>query len=646
MRLQLNVTTISKITLILFLFLLITTAEGAVKLPPLIADNMVIQREKEIHLWGSADAGEKVIVHFRKKRYETVADKNGSWSLLLPPSAAGGPFTMTINEITLRNIMIGDVWICSGQSNVDIPIYRVEDLYKQLTDTLRRDKVRLLKVSNNTHIAGTEEELADTHWRILAPENVSDFSALSYFLANDLYEKTGIPQGVIATSWGGTPIQAWIGEKYVKKYPHYYNEMLLTRDNEYVAQVNYAAKVAGRAWNELLYRLDPGVQEKWYAPDYDDRQWQTVNQYDSGEWTRSEHGPLNGSYWFRQEIEVAKVHAGEEALLRVGCLVDADSTYLNGVLVGTTGYQYPPRKYRIPAGLLREGKNLITIRLIGGSNAAFVKDKPYKIVYNNGEEQPLSAHWKFRHGAYMPLQRIQAISLQNIATACYNSMIWPLRHYPVAGVLWYQGESNTGRAEEYEWLLGDLMANWREIWNEPSLPFFIVQLPDFMEPTETPSESGWVRLRESQRRAARKDPNAELIVGLGLGEWNDIHPLRKKELAERASIEIRRKVYGQPVVVTPRLMSGEVRGNQVILTFSDIVKGDADGSVYDFELSADGRIYQNAKAIAKENKVYITCPDIENPVSVRYAWRNTPPRANLKGRNDLPLPTFQWDYSH
>lgn len=635
----------SRILLTITFSLLITPLFGSVKLSPLISDNMMIQREKEIELWGNADAGELVTLLFLKRRYETVADQHGRWSLLLPPCAAGGPYTMKINDITLRNIMVGDVWIVSGQSNVDLPIYRVEDLYKELTDTLRKEKIRLLKVANNTHIAGTEEELADTRWRVLAPENVSDFSALSYFLALDLYEKTGIPQGVIATSWGGTPIQSWIGEAYLKKYPHYYNEMLLTRNEIYVSQVNRAAQVAGRNWNELLYTLDPGVHEKWYATAYDDRQWQTIDQYDNGSWTHNEHGPFNGSYWFRQEIEVDATHAGEEALLRVGRLIDADSTYLNGVLVGTTGYQYPPRKYHIPAGLLKSGKNVITIRLIGGSNAAFIKDKPYKIVYSNGDEQPLSAHWKFRHGALMPHQRVQAISLQNIATACYNSMIWPLRHYPVSGVLWYQGESNTSRAKEYEMLLGDLMANWRESWNEPSLPFFIVQLPDYMPSTEIPSESGWVTLRESQRRATCNDRNAELVVGLGLGEWNDIHPLRKREMAERASLEIRKKIYGQPVIVTPRLVRGEISGNSVTLTFTDIVKGDADGRVYDVELSADGRVYRNAEAVVNENKLLITCSGIEKPVSVRYAWRNTPPRANLKGENGLPLPTFQWDRS-
>lgn len=646
MRILLNGPLSITITVIILSLLLVPTTQGAVKLSPLISDNMVIQRDKEIHLWGKADAEEKVTVQFMNKTYKTTANKEGNWSIQLPPAAAGGPYTLKINEISLQNILIGDVWVISGQSNVDLPIYRVEDLYKQLTDTLRKEKVRLLKVANNTHVSGTEEDLADTRWRILSPENVSDFSAISYFLANDLFDKTGIPQGVIATSWGGTPIQAWIADEYAQKYPHYYNELLLTRNDDYVSQVNHTSQVAGRAWSALLYRLDPGVKEKWYATEYDDGQWETVNQYDSNSWTQNQHGPFNGSYWFRQEVEIDASHAGEEAMLRVGCLVDADSTYINGVLVGTTGYQYPPRKYRIPSELLKEGKNVVAIRLIGGRNASFVKDKPYKIVFNNGEEQPLSPRWKFRHGAYMPQQRIQGIGLQNVATACYNSMIWPLRHYPISGVLWYQGESNTGRAEEYEGLLEDLMANWRAIWKEQSLPFFIMQLPDFMPPSDNPSESGWVTLRESQRRATANDPNAELVVGLGLGEWNDIHPLRKKELAERASIEIRNKVYGQPVVITPRLVSGKVEKSQVILTFSDEVKGDANGKVFDFELSADGQRYKNANASAVGNKVYITCNEINSPVSVRYAWRNTPPRANLKGRNDLPLPTFQWDTTH
>ena len=233
--------------------------------------------------------------------------------------------------------------------------------------------------------------------------------------------------------------------------------------------------------------------------------------------------------------------------------------------------------------------------------------------------------------------------MQNSPTACYNAMLYPLRNYPISGVLWYQGESNTSRPKEYQQLLENLMDNWRTIWNNETLPFFIVQLPNFMAPTHTPSESGWVTLRESQRRATVNDDNAQLVVGLGLGEWNDIHPLRKKDLAERASIEIRKKIYKQDVITTPQLVKGEILDDVVILSFSDEILGDETGEVFDFEISEDGRRYHNAKAVIKNNKVYISNSNIHRPVSVRYAWSNSPPNANLMGKNNLPLPTFQWD---
>lgn len=629
--------------LILLAILTVNIARSEVKLPQLLSDNMILQRDTKIHLWGYADPQEKITIQFKGETKNTTADINGNWSVFLNPSSAGGPYTIVINDKTISNVLIGDVWLCSGQSNVDLPIYRVEDLYKNLTDTLHRSKVRLIKISNATNILSREEDVKNTYWRELAPDNVSDFSAISYFLANDLYEKTGIPQGVIACSWGGTPIQSWIGEEYIKKYPHYYSEMLMVQDDEYTAQVNRASQTAGRAWSKTLYKLDPGVHEKWYSEFIDESEWSNVYQFDNRKWTQSEKGPFSGSYWFRQHIKIDKKYAGSKATLRLGCLVDADSTYLNGVLVGTTGYQYPPRKYNIPEGLLKEGNNVITVRLIAGANAEFVKEKPYKIVFPDNSEIQLSEEWKFRQGAYMSPQNIQGINMQNRPTACYNAMLYPLHRFPVSGVLWYQGESNTGRAKEYEYLLGDLMDNWRRIWDNETLPFFIVQLPEFMPPTYTPSESGWVTLRESQRRATINDEHAELIVGLGLGEWNDIHPLRKKELAERVSLEIRNKVYNQDVIITPRLTGGTINGNKVVLSFSGDIYGNEDGEVYDFEISDDGKTYKNARALVKNNSIFIFSDEINRPVSVRYAWRNTPPAANLKSKNKLPLPTFQWD---
>ena len=628
---------------LLLTFFIVSEAYSQVRLSNIFSDNMILQRNTEIKLWGDADPEEKINIEFKKKTYSTTADSEGNWSIKLDSSNEGGPYTISINDIILNNVLVGDVWLCSGQSNIDLPIYRVEDLYKDLTDTLRQNKVRLLKVPNATNVHHKYDDIEETYWRELAPENVSDFSSFSYFLANDLYEKTGIPQGVIASSWGGTPIQSWIGEDYIMDYPNYYSELLLVQDSNYVEQVNAVSHTANRKWNNLLYKLDKGVHEKWYSEYLDESDWREVSQYNSREWTQTELGNFNGSYWFRQHINIDQDYTGNEAVLRLGCLVDADSTYVNGVLVGTTGYQYPPRKYIIPEGLLKEGDNVITIRLIGGPNAEFVKDKPYKIVFSDNTELHLSEIWKFRHGAHMPSKNIQGIGLQNSPTACYNAMLYPLSNFSISGVLWYQGESNTSRPKEYQPLLKNLIENWRTIWNNETLPFFVVQLPDFMRPSHTPSESGWVTLRESQRRATIDDDNTNLVVGLGLGEWNDIHPLRKKELAERASLEIRNKIYDQDVIVTPRLLKGEVLDNTVILTFTDEVFGSENGEVFDVEISEDGASYHNANAVVKDNKLYISNSNVKHPISVRYAWRNTPPEANLVSKNELPLPTFQWD---
>ena len=617
-------------------------AYAKVKLPHLIADNMVLQRNHDIHIWGDADSNEEIIIKFKGKKYKTTANDQGKWSVMLKPAKAGGPYTMDINDISLKNILIGDVWLCSGQSNIDLTIRRVEDLYKKETDTLRVPSVRLFKVNNQTNIHSTQEEISPTTWHELAPENVENFSSFSYFLARDLYEKTKIPQGVIACSWGGTPIQTWIGAKNFADYPQYATEIQLMQNDEFVKQANATARIADHNWHNLLYKLDKGVHEKWYTTDFDDSSWITISQ-NKNTWGRDKNGAFNGSYWFRQHIQIDAAHAGKPALLYMGRLIDADSTFVNGQCVGTTGYEWPPRKYQIPAGVLKEGDNVITVRIIAGSNASFVKDKPYKLIFSETDEQQLSENWKFHHGAYMPQRRSYGIGMQNIPSTCYNAMLYPLHKFPISGAVWYQGESNTNRPAEYEEMLALLMKDWRDIWNNETLPFFIVQLPDYMEPSDYPSNSGWVSLRESQRRATVKDENAELVVGLGLGEWNDIHPLRKKEMAERASLEIQKKIYGMNVSITPRLEGGEVKGNQVILNFSDEVLGDINGNLYDFELSDESGKYQNATATANGKQVIITCNDINNPTSVRYAWRNTPPKANLKGKNRLPLPTFQWD---
>lgn len=297
-------------------------------------------------------------------------------------------------------------------------------------------------------------------------------------------------------------------------------------------------------WDRSLYKGDKGLHDSifWYNTEFDDSNWASIDMFSSG-WSINKGYPINGSHWFRQAVELSPTQI-KDGVLRVGCIVDADSVFVNGTFVGTTAYQYPPRIYKVPASILKAGKNIITVRLISyGGRPSFVKDKPYCFILG-GDSIKLSSQWKYKLGCEMPT-RVNGVSFQNVPTGMYNSMISPLSKLQFKGVLWYQGESNTGRSHEYEALLSSMIIDWRSKLNNSTLPFFIIQLPNFMQTHTYPSESGWAQLREAQRLVTTKLPNTALVVGLGLGEWNDIHPLNKKELAKRVALQADRLAYNQ-----------------------------------------------------------------------------------------------------
>lgn len=352
-------------------------ADAKVKLPALISDGMVLQREQSVKVWGTADAGESITVKFQKKSYHATADANGRWSITLPPLKAGGPFPMQVNDIKLNDILVGDVWLCSGQSNMELPVRRVMDMFSQEILSYNNEKIRHILIPQEYNFHAPQEELSETGWKTLTQENVMDFSALAYFFAKEMYEKTGIPVGLINSSWGGTPVEAWISEEGLKEFPLYINSKRLYEDDAYCSHIKKLEGENFYRWNLSLYRGDAGLHESipWYAANYDDNSWQTVNMF-SQSWGNNGLNPIGGSHWLRQDIEIPQSWNGKEATLRLGCIVDADSVYVNGVFVGTTGYQYPPRIYRIPAGVLKSGKNNVTVRIVSnGGQPSFVQEK-------------------------------------------------------------------------------------------------------------------------------------------------------------------------------------------------------------------------------------------------------------------------------
>ena len=637
------------------------TAGAKVQLPKLFQSGMVLQRNQPIPVWGKADAGEQVTITFRKKVYTTTAGADGRWQIDLPKQKAGGPYTMEVSsesaaseKVELTDVLVGDVWLCSGQSNIDVTIERVYPQYVSDIDTFNLPQVRLFRVQNETNAHGPQDDIRPTtiNWKPLTKQNAWLFSAVGSFLGKRMFETTGVPQGIIVNSWGGTPIEAWIpADSLQQNYPMQVEKTRLYDNPEFVRTQAQANNMADRRWNELLDQQDVGIAQHFTALDYDDSAWQTIDQRQWG-WRGT------GSTWLRQHVQVDKAHAGQPARLLLGTLFDADITYVNGQQVGRTYYQYPPRRYDIPEGLLREGDNVITVRFINKYGVAhFIPEKPYMLCFgaDRMSQNPmpkdviaLSSQWKHHDGATMPSCPSGDVGLQNMATTLYNAVVHPLAPYALSGIVWYQGESNTGNPTPYADYLRKLMGSWRTLWQRPELPFCIVQLANYdgrqqtgmpspITPQPDPVNSNWARLREAQRTVAVNDPSAQLACIIDLGEKVDIHPLRKREVAERVALCFDRQVYGKQVTLAPQPVQSSADGSTVTLTFDQPLQV---GDIPEMEVAgADGR-FVNAEATA-QGKTVVLKSSVASPVKVRYAWKDCP-QAVLRGQNGLPASPFEW----
>ncbi|WP_028904526.1 sialate O-acetylesterase [Prevotella sp. P6B4] len=630
----------------------LSIADAKVSMPQLFQSGMVMQRGKTIPVWGKADVGETVTIRFNKKVYTTTADADGRWRIDLPKMKAGGPYQMSVNEQTIDNIMIGDVWLLSGQSNIDVTIERVYPQYTQEIDNYENSQIRLFRVQNETSTHGVKEDIRPTNinWKPANKQNAWLFSAAGYFLGKRMFEKNKVAQGIIVNSWGGTPIEAWISEDSLKTcYPMLIKKLQMYQNDAYIRAQMQANGAANQQWEAILNQTDPGYADA----KCDDSQWPVVNQND---WTWRG----TGSVWLRQHITIDKAHAGKPARLLLGTLFDRDVTYLNGKQIGQTGYQYPPRRYDIPEGLLQEGDNVIAIRFINKYGAAhFIPEKPYMFCFGDDRFSqnpmpqdviPLSQQWLMHVGAEMPQCPGGDVSLQNQPTTLYNAVLYPLAPYAINGVVWYQGESNTGNPA-YADYLKKLMGCWRDRWQE-QLPFVIVQLANYdgrqqsgfprpITPQLDPVNSGWAQLREAQRTAVKADARAELAVINDLGETVDIHPLRKKEVAERVALCFDKLLYNNKVKLSPEVVSTHVSDAAIQLTLDQPIQ---EGDLYTFEVCNNGSDkYQNVPAVGRGNVITLLYPTASQApcLKIRYAWKDDPKQANVRSLNGLPMSSFE-----
>lgn len=626
----------SKKWIVALLFLVKTMGFAQIKLPRLISDGMVLQCDKPVTMWGWAAPNEVVSCQFKNLKITTKANASGKWYLLLSPQKSGVSGDIVFkgsNEVKISDVVFGDVWLCSGQSNMVTPMERVMEKYADEIANANYPNIRYFFIPALTNLQKPQEDFPSGAWKKANPKDVLTFSSVAYFFAKSIHEKYKTPIGLINPSVGGTPIEAWISEEGLRNFD----------DLTPIIQKNKIETQKPKS--EILNPKseDLGLIEKWNDPNYMPKGWRNIHI--PGYWEDQGVKDLNGVVWYRRDIDVPAFMVGVPAKLFMGRIVDADFIYVNGQQVGNITYQYPPRRYDVPANVLKAGKNTIVIRVINyNGKGGFVPDKNYVLTANN-QNIDLKGDWQYKVGeVFEPMKPNPTFVAQNQPTALFNAMTAPVVPFPIKGVLWYQGESNTGKPAPYKDYLKALINDYRTQWKDPNLPFFYVQLANFMDVNYLPTESQWAELREAQRLAL-SEPNTAMVVTTDLGEWNDIHPLSKKPIGERLALAAQNIAYGDkkivpsgPIFKEAAIEKGKIRlkfdhvGNGLISKYGEDLKW--------FSIADYDKKFVWAKAVIENNDIIVSSEKVPTPQYVRYAWQDNPDGANLYNKEGLPASPF------
>jgi sialate O-acetylesterase len=618
-----------------------------VSLPFILSDNMVLQRDVPINIWGWAKPGEKVTVELQGLQVSTKTNTAGEWLVKLKPLAAGGPFELTVrgkNTIVLKNILAGDVYVCSGQSNMEWPLSQSRNwpADKALT---QNDRIRLFYVPKNTS-ARPLNNTREAHWEVSNEKSAAVFSAVGFYFGMNLNKRLGIPIGLINSNWGGTDIETWtsLETMYADK------DFTAVIDRMKSANLDELAKVAEqkqREWEQKVAQEDPGILEKWYLSETATTGWNTMKLPQT--WEGAGLPGLDGVVWFRKEILVPAEDAGKEAILSLGPVDDNDETYVNGELVGKTSQYDVPREYKVRAGLLKSGLNVIAVKVIdtGGGGGIWGTDKQMQLIIG-ADAITVAGDWMYMVGLNLPAPG-DAAGPNSYPSLLYNGMINPLINYAIKGAIWYQGENNAGQYMKYRELFPAMIRDWRAKWNIGEFPFFFVQLANYMEPAGAPQEnSSWAGLREAQTMTLSV-PATGMAVIIDIGEEKDIHPRNKDDVGYRLSLAAMKVAYGQDLVCSgPMYKSMSVNGNEITIDFASVGTGlvakDKYGYLKAFSVAGSDRKFVWAKArITDGNKVVVSAPGVITPVAVRYAWADNPDDANLYNLEGLPASPFRSD---
>jgi sialate O-acetylesterase len=618
---------------------------------------MVLQRNQPLPLWGWAAPGEKVTVTFQGKSYPAkTGGPAGKWTVTLPARPAGGPYELKVagtNTLVVKDVLLGDVWLAAGQSNMELPVHMAQDAAAEIA-AADFPRIRRIDVPNKAALTA-QTDFGGDGWQLCSPQTVGNFSAVAYFFARDLYRQYQVPIGLITAEWGGTPAEAWTSAEALRKLPDFTASVAAVAKlpgTIPTLQADYDARV--RAWQQSPAGQDQGLRPgalSWADPSFAPTDWPSMLLPGYWESQTEQLRDFDGIAWLRREFTLTAAEAGQPAQLALARIDDHDSTWVNGVAVGGTHDYYPKRLYPVPAGVLRAGRNVVTVRVVdnGGGGGIWGAAADMSLTTPT-RSLPLDGAWQY-HTGYDPATQPQNPfpgGPQLTPTVLYNGLIAPLRPYALKGIIWYQGETNAPRAEQYRTLFPNLIRDWRAQWQRPELPFLFVQIAGYLPNGNQPVESTSSELREAQQLALQL-PATGMAMALDVGDSTDIHPLDKQTVGQRLALAARRGAYAEAGIVAsgPVFDQMTIAGNTVRLTFKnpghDLVLKDAGGPyLKGFAIAGADRKFVWAQGEVQGSTIVLHSPAVPTPVAVRYAWGNMP-YVNLYNREGLPAPPFRTD---
>ena len=606
-------------------------------LSPLVTDSMIIQAGAAFPLWSR----KKLSVTFLGKTYES-RNAGDKWLITLDPARAGGPFTMEINSdgggVVINDIYTGDLWLCAGQSNMELMMQRLRDDYGEEWELDDYPPVRNFKVPQEWDFSSPREELSGGIWKTASRETIEEFSGTAWFFAKKTHEKHGVPVGLVNTAWGGTPVESWMSHEALADFPRKIAEGKKYADKALCGEIASTTAAAIAEWEALLKKEDNGLAQGRQNPDTDISAWNEITL--PGDFSQVGLENFCGAIWLAKDFTVGEKFAGEDAKAWLGTIVDADTVFINGAEIGNTTYRYPPRKYPVKQGLLHCGKNRIVIRVIcNNSGGGVTRDKPFR-VFTKDETVELSGTWKYKTGGAVP-PRPADFFFQRYPMGNYNAMIAPLLKYPFKGVIWYQGESNDPDPREYEKLFRLMIQDWRKKSGNIALPFLFVQLPIFGEPSDNDESSSWAIIREAQANALSL-PATGMATALELGEWNDLHPLNKKGVGERLYLAAEKMLFAiDNSSPGPILRSIERRQERLFLYFNNCGAGLTADEKPHVGVIDGGKTIRLPAEIEGKDSISIDLSSVKEPKRILYAWAGNPRDRQLFNSDGLPAIPFR-----